>query len=145
MVTVKKISLAELPELIELSYKGDNDLFEKYHIAKMPFEDCVNTTMAQIKQAAQEVETNYYKVVYQAKPIGYIVTFNDVLYSFAINTKYRKAEILKSFWSSIKSVMCEKFACVLYNNNTRGIEWLERNGMRIAGINEENNSVTLLT
>lgn len=143
MVTVNKISFGNLKELIEISYKEDNELFEKYHVSEnMSFEDCVNAQMIMIKQAAVEVEVNYYKVVCDKKPIGYVVTFPTVLYSFAVNKAYRKPEILSELFEKIKDILGDVFICKLYANNKRAIGYLQKCGMEVK---EENiNSVTLV-
>lgn len=144
MVTIKKISKAELPELIELSYEGDFDLFDKYHVVKTDFHGAVVVQLQMIHELAQEVDLSYYKVIFQKKPIGYFVTFDKFLYSFCINKKYRKKDVLMGWFQNVKKSLGKGFQTMLYKNNTRAIDHLVKQGMKIADENEENNTVILI-
>lgn len=133
MITIKKISRIEVWSLVELSYQGDDDLFEKYHVAKMRFEDCVKCTIDMIEKVAREKNLVCYKIMFNKKAIGYMITFTDFLYSYAINIKFRKKNILTEWWKQVRKIMGRQFATGLYENNTRAIEFLKKQGMQFVG------------
>jgi hypothetical protein len=131
MIYVKKIELKELPELVELSYKDDTDLFEKYHVAKMDLHRCVMSTLVMIGETARNYPLEYYKVLKGKKPIGYFIIFNECLYSFAINIHYRTKVVLKNWWRHVLEILGKHFMCSLNANNTRAVKFLERQGMKV--------------
>jgi len=143
MITIKKISKSELPKLVAISYERDEELFEKYHIGKMNFPQSVLSTLDLIDEASQQFKLSYYKVIYQKQPIGYFVTFGDYLYSFGISMKFRKKDILVGWFLGVKKVLGKQFKALLYENNTRAISHLEKQGMKIVDIDNETKIVTL--
>jgi len=143
MITIKKISKAELPKLVGISYEKDEELFEKYHIGKMNFPQAVLSTLDLIDDASKQLNLSYYKVIYQKQPIGYFVTFGNYLYSFGIAMKYRKKDILVGWFLNVKKVLGKQFRALLYENNTRAISHLEKQGMKIIDIDNETKIVTL--
>lgn len=145
MIRINKISIAQLPELVAISYSGDNELFTKYHVEpNLDWQESVNKTMELIQEAANEVKTSYYKVIYDNKPVGFLVKFKGSLYSFGMAMKFRKKEILADFWNKIVDLMEDKFVCVLYRNNTRAINWLLKCGLfETEEKNPQENLITL--
>jgi hypothetical protein len=133
MVTIKKISRVEVWPLVEFSYQGDEELFDKYHVAKMRFEDCVKCTIDMIEKVALQKDLVCYKIMFNKKAIGYMITFADFLYSYAINVKFRKKNILTDWWAKVKKIMGKQFATGLYENNTRAVEFLKKQGMQFVG------------
>lgn len=143
MITIKKISKSELPELVRISYENDNELFEKYHIGKVNLPQSVFLTMELINDTSKRIRLSYYKVIYKKNPIGYFVTFDGYLYSFGISMKFRIKEILMSWWGSVKKVLGSDFKAALYENNTRAIKHLQRQGMTVVDVDNETKIVTL--
>lgn len=143
MITIKKISKSELPKLVGIAYERDQELFEKYHVGKMNFPQAVLTTLDMIDDASKQFKLNYYKVIYQKQPIGYFVTFGNYLYSFGVSMQYRKKDILIGWFLSVKKVLGKQFRALLYENNTRAISHLEKQGMKIIDVDEETKIVTL--
>ena len=148
MVSVKKISVNNLPDLVYLSYLGDEEFLNKYspHIedGAAGLIANVNAELAFIYEMGQEKKMNYYKVIYQKKPIGYFVTFENTLYSFGINVKYRKKDILPYWWKGLKKTLSKGFDCFLNDKNERAIGFLEKNNMKISERDIENKIVTLV-
>ena len=145
MISVKKISLNNLPELIRTSYEGDKDILATQHV--VPFEnidDATTMTFGMIKDMAAEKDLVYYKVVYKKKSIGYFVTFDKFLFSFGINIKFREKDILKGWWQKVVSSLEKNFMCILYPHQARAIEFLKKNGMIVAEVDKVNNSVILI-
>lgn len=63
------------------------------------------------------------------------------LISFCIKPEYRTAYWKAYFWNKIKRILGNRFTCCLFNKNTRAINYLIKNGMRIK---ESNNLITFL-
>lgn len=143
MIELKKISIFELPNLVEFAYSGDADMIGKYWGDGFSLQEAVDETMRCIKAVSGEVEMQHYAVIYDGEEIGYVSCFPHNLYSFSINIEYRTKEILSEYWKSIKSVMGESFITMLFPQNTRAINWLKKCGMVVVdGV--EQNCVTLL-
>lgn len=142
MIELVPIEFKDIRALVELSYKGDQELFEKYHIRPMPFEDCVEKTVEMIQEIGGLVGMQYFSVSYKGKPIGYVAKFDHFLYSYAIGIKYRKARILKEWWNKTIIIMGAFFKTALYENNHRAIAFLINNGMRVVG--KKGNVVTFI-
>lgn len=143
MVSIKKISKGELPKLISMSFSGDNELIEKYRPVEMTMDETIVEITDKINETSKEQKLTYYKVIYKKQAIGYFVTLERFLYSFAINIKFRKKEILINWWRQVKSVLGENFRCMLYENNERAIHFLEKNGMRFW--EQDGNIITLIS
>lgn len=143
MIELKQIESNELKQLVEIAYKGDNDLLDKYWGEDFSLEEAVNETMMMIRTISEEVEFNHYSVVSDGEEIGYVSCFPNNLYSFGININYRTKDNLLEFWDRTKDVMGESFICMLYPQNERAINFLKKQGMKqVDGI--EPNCVTLL-
>lgn len=142
MVTIKKISKPELPELIKVSYEGDIKLIQEFHPAKSDEYGTILSTVEMIEDVSKEKKCSYYKVMADKKPIGYFVVWEGFLYSFAINIKYRTKEVLMNWWQQVKSVLGKVFQTMLYEENHRGIAFLLKQGMKIKSKHE--NIVTLI-
>jgi len=128
-IKLEKISIFELPLLVRISYDGDEDLLNKYHIEKFSLEDAVESTMGMIKETGDTIEMSYFKVVLGDEPIGYLAIFQNFLYSFGINIKYRTKEVILQYWELIKEVLNDGFITMLYPNNDRAINFLKKQGM----------------
>lgn len=145
MITVKKISVNELPVLIRTSYEGDKDILATQHV--MPLEDiniAVDITYGMVKQMAAEKKITHYKVIYKKKAIGYFCTFDKFLFSFGINIKFRKKEVLVAWWQQVVKSLEKNFLCILYPHQIRAIEFLKRNGMIVLEVDQRNNSIILI-
>ena len=143
MITSKKISKSELPKLVAIAYEKDQELFDKYHIGKMSFQEAVLSTLDIIDDASKKFKLSYYKLIYKKQPIGYFVIFGEYLYSFAIGMTFRKKEVLSRWFEEVKRELPPHFKAILYENNTRAIKHLERQGMKIIDHDKETNIITL--
>lgn len=142
MITLKKISQAELRPLVELSFKDDEDLVCKYHICEQGFEECVEHTLGRINTFKGEEKPSYFKVVFNKIAIGFLVISYKRLYSFGVSIKYRTKLVLTQWWEAVKKKVGREFICSLYSKNTRAIQFLLRQGMKIGEV--RNNIVTLI-
>lgn len=82
------------------------------------------------------------KCKFVSNGIGYIFYTKKELISFCIKPEYRNKDNYVKFWKFIKEKIGNNFKCWLYTKNTRGINYLEKCGMKIK---ESNKLITLLT
>jgi hypothetical protein len=143
MVTVKRISKNELPRVVEIAFRGDTDLFKKYHQANSDEETSIKNTVDRIIDTATIYDLTFYKVIFEKKVIGYFVVAEEpkLLYSFGINIKYRTKQVIGKWWEVTKKQLPKEFKVMLYKKNTRAIDFMQRNGMKV--INEDPTTVTL--
>lgn len=147
MITIKKISINELPPLVYFAYAGDDDFFDKYSAHEVP-ENAkhighTNSELALIYDMRQSFKLCYYKVIYQRKAIGYFVSFDGNLYSFAINKAFRKKDILLHWWQKIRQTLSKDFLCMLSLKNERAISFLKKNRMAVIEEDVENDTIVL--
>lgn len=129
MIELVEIMIFELRGFVEAAYEGDDDLLTDYHIRPMTYEEAVEETLAMISITSVGITMRYFGVLMDGDKIGYLVTFENNLYSFSINIDYRCKSVLTEFWEHIVGVLGDSFICMLYPNNTRAINWLSRCGM----------------
>lgn len=144
-MTVEQVNIEQLRGYVELVYRGDEDLLNTYHInPPYTLETGVEETMEAIKSVSEQTPTGLYGVTKDGEKIGYFVSFVNNLYSFGVAIEKRTKEILKEFWNKIVETIGNEFVCVLYKNNTRAINWLEKCGMEKADVQAEDNEVVLV-
>jgi len=144
MVELKNISIFELKSFVSISYSGDKELLEKYHVEEYETEEqAVNSTMNMIRMTSEEVDMKCYSVFEEKEAIGYLCVFDNFLYSFGIKKEKRKMPILVDFWANILDILGSSFITMLYPNNVRAINWLRKCGM-VEVKEVETNCVTLL-
>ena len=144
MISIKRVSKSQLAEYVDIAYRGDTDLLEKYHTQKhKSVEGAVFSTMLMIDDASKQLEMKYYKICWRSKPIGYFAVFDKFLYSYGINIKFRSPEIHESWWREVKRVLGKGFMSMIYDNNERALSFLKRNGMVELEHNLENHSILL--
>lgn len=142
---VEQVNIEQLKEYVELVYRGDDDLLNTYHIdPPYTFEEGVEETMQAIKNVSEQTPTEHYGVLKDGEKIGYFVAFENNLYSFGIAIGERTRGILREFWGKIVEIVGNEFICVLYKNNTRAINWLEKCGMGKSDIETDDNSIVLV-
>lgn len=135
MIKLIPITISALTYYVRLSFEGDNDLLKKYHISPGDLEHCVEHTMNFIKENYEYYgeDMNIFVVLMDTKVIGYTITIKNEkapneLYSFGINIKYRKKDILKGWIEKVKEFLGNHYYIVLWSKNTRAIDFFEKNG-----------------
>ena len=149
MVELTPIKREELRALIELSFKGDAELMDKYHIkAPCTLDEAVNNTHAIIDPF---YEHGFWKDKIQA----FALTVNDVdnpstptklgftvialeggnvperLFSFGLNIKHRNRHIVSGWFNQLDKVFGGKeYYTQLHDRNTRAIDFLEKNNFK---------------
>ena len=130
-----------LYEAITISFQDDEELLNEYHIVTTKIlKDCTMDTYSKIIEATDMLSLKWFLLKNNNDEIiGFCVLskINNYLYSFAVNKKYRKAEILSVWFSAIASLLQERFICGLWAKNKRAIDFLCKNGMKIFK-NEDN-------
>lgn len=141
MVYLIEISKDELQDLITMSYAGDNDLLNKYHVKKFTLKEAVKSEINSINNIGLNLKMNYFKVMFNNKPIGYFVKSGKFLLSFAISIQYRTKEILTDWWNELTKNMGKNFTCGLLSNNTRALDYMKKRGMKIIYENPEKKQI----
>ena len=132
-----EISEQDLPSIIRLSYEGDEDLLNKYHVDKFTLEQAVECELGIIKKDTEVMNLTYYKVVFDKIDIGYLVSSGDLILSFCINIKFRTKVILKEWWDMMVSFFGDKIKFGVLSNNQRAIQFFKKRGMKIAWENSD--------
>lgn len=138
-----QVDFESLKEYIEIAYEEDEKLLSQYHIQECSFEEAVDMTCKMIEYTAHGLDMKYFGVMIGENKIGYLCTLPNNLYSFGVNINFRTKDILKVFGGLIVEKLGDSFICMLFPNNWRAINWLEKCGMKIVPDVEEN-AVTLL-
>lgn len=129
MLKVVSIEQSELTQYMTLGFQDDIELFDRYHHFRGDLSACVQATMRNINECAALMPLHFYKLESDGEPIGYSVTGPSILYSFAINIKYRTKGIVLQWWEHMKALLHNDFRVVLYNINKRAIDFFIKNGM----------------
>lgn len=133
-------------ELLRIDRETISDYFED-DVDLMKYYD-PTSLVANRDQAISEI---YHKLIQHAREreckfvgndIGYIFYSGNLLISFCVKPACRNKENLEIFGKSMKKELGKHFKCVLFNQNTRGIRFLERIGMKKT---KSNNLITLLS
>jgi len=132
-LSIKEIDFNSLPQYIKCAWEGDNDLSVFYDkaIEEKSLENMINDTRCKIEGLSEMHDgVEILGIEYQEKVVGFIV-LNDklnYLYSFGINTHFRKKDILEEVFFYIKNKL-KTFFCLLNKYNNRAISWLKKCGM----------------
>lgn len=130
-VKIKRVSKHKLRAIVGGSFEGDNELIDKYHSVGISKEASINETMKRIDDISNMHKCCFFDVRFCGKSIGYFVTFDNFLFSFCINIRYRKNDILIAWWYLVKKELGENFGTMLFNKNERAIDFLKRHGMKV--------------
>lgn len=116
-----------------MTYKNIYEYFEGDNL--MGYYDPTSNAKT-FDEAVMEI---YHKLVDHAKErkcefvrddIGYLFYADNLLISFCVKPKERNKENLAYFGNLIKAKMGEHFDCFLFNKNEKGMNFLERIGMK---------------
>lgn len=134
-VRLLPISFGYLDPFVALAFEGDTDLLQHYHVSPGSLDECVAHTLNAISETYNSFPATMkiYAVVYGNKIIGYTIFIESdpskELYSFGINIQYRTKEVVTSWLTVVKEALGEKWFLVLWDKNTRAINFFERNGV----------------
>jgi hypothetical protein len=140
MLKLLKTNLPDIKEYIYIAFSEDKELikyFDKSASVSDTDEMC-NDVWGKLKDyPAYFMHVYCYKVVLDKEPIGFVFITKapNLLVSFSINKKHRNKEVLKEYFDKICIELDNDFECMLYNENSRGINWLEKCGMVITEVN----------
>ena len=141
MVTISRTTKRKSNKLIEIAFLGDTDLIEKYHAVNDNMQDSVLHTIERIDICSMAYELTFYKVEVDGESAGFFVTGDNFLYSFGLNLRFRKKEVLQQWWAMICRELKPNFICMMNKKNTRGIDFLKKQGMFV--ISNGNEILTL--
>lgn len=134
-MTFREINYLKLDEYIESAWDGDEGLESVYdpNLKRRSLRDMVFDTSRKIKDYFYYNEKlKIYGIDENSTPCGFVVLsdVNNMLYTFGINHRMRKAENLQFLFSFIRMNLNDKFYTLLYEKNERAINWLKKCGMR---------------
>jgi hypothetical protein len=138
------VSIEELDNIVYDTLVTDSELFSKYHIqAPCNIYKGLQYIINSIKEADKEYGVTVIKITYMGSyTAGFIVCFDNILYSFGINVHYRDTAAATMFWEALDKFFEGKpFFCTLHNRNTRAIKFLEKWEGSI--LNIDNNTTTI--
>jgi hypothetical protein len=123
----------ELEKCVNIAFKHDKKLIEKYHILGGTLEDCVRDTKLKIIEESGRITLDWYKVINDyGSVIGFLIVSHayNLLYSFGLNIDSRE-EYKKVFFDEVSSMFGGEFTCGLWSKNDRAIRFLESMGMEL--------------
>jgi len=144
MMQLIEIPFVDIKERIKIAFDGDDDLVIFYDKALnlKSTNEMVNTTFYKLEEyysSFSESKILPFSVDLNGVSIGYVFLLKnpDLLVSFSINKLHRTKNKLIGLFSMIKSFFDNGFSCLLYNENTRAINWLKKCGMNVVLVNNE--------
>lgn len=145
MIFEKIESKDKLYRGVAISFWGDDALINQYHkVETKRYQDCVEDTYNTILDSTEALPLEWYLVRHDNNEIiGYCIASKayNFLYSFGINKNYRNSEVLSTWFNKVAELLQDHFASALWAKNTRAIDFLVKNGMKIF---EEDNIIVKL-
>jgi hypothetical protein len=136
MVTFVKILPHSLRPAIISAFEGDIDLINKYHLVNGDLKTCVQDTERRIQEVSENDPLEFFALYCEENLIGFTVIGDSFLLSFGINIRYRFKAIVLYWWNLVCKMLDYEFATWIFKKNTRTMDFLKRNGMKII---EDNN------
>lgn len=131
----KRVNYLKLRDYVSSAWRYDKDLIKFYDksVSVSGNESMVLDTVQKITEMYRGYEdTEIYGIDIDSGCAGFIVLVPslNLLYSFGLNVNHRKGEYLEYMFKFICSKLKNGFSCILYDYNTRAINWLKRCGMK---------------
>ena len=136
MVNILEVPYESIEYFIYVAFREDEELLDKYHTVDKTLEECVNNLVKQIGEFIKYGTAKCYGIFYVGEPIGFSVIGDRFLFSFGIDVHFREKDILLEWFDQLKFILGNEFVTWLYNDNTRAINFFERNGMDVVEENE---------
>lgn len=135
---VYEVPFTELEALVRIGFGHDPELLSKFQELDTDFETTVKRNISRIHEYLTLSTLSLYELRYGGVVIGFTAMDHtqNILFSFGIAREYRKPAILSNWMDDVKEKFENLFVCVLFNKNSRAIEFLLKNGMKITSINE---------
>lgn len=136
MIVLRMVNTLKIEDYIKSAWEGDSEL-EKFYdksLKRRTLEGMVKDTSRKILDIMEMDENlSLIGVDDDRKMIGFIVLSEklSLLYSFGINVKYRNKDMLSAIFNYAALKLKYKFYSVMYEHNTRAIDWLQKCGMVI--------------
>lgn len=134
MPTLTRITREEIRPFIEVAFRDDSELLEKFHISPGTLDHCVSHTLGFINENA-----DYYQAdieFYAVDTVGYTIIIKNEsqpheLYSFGINKELRNKEYLMGWLQEVEKLLGTPYYIVLWAQNERAIKFFEKNGFMV--------------
>ena len=136
MIVIRVVNILKIEDYIRSSWEGDGKL-EKFYdksLAKRTLEGMVKDTSRKIRDMMeQDEQLSLLGIEVNRTPMGFLIISEklSVFYSFGVNAKYRSKEILTAIFEYVKVKLKYNFYSVMYEYNTRAINWLQKCGMEV--------------
>ena len=136
MIVIRAVNILKIEDYIKCAWKGDSELDKFYDrsLQRRTLEGMVKDTSRKIRDMMeQDEQLSLLGIELNRTSIGFLI-FSEkisVFYSFGVNTKYRSKEILTAIFEYVKVKLKYNFYSVMYEYNTRAINWLQKCGMEI--------------
>lgn len=143
MITLEKFKNSHFLKLaIKTAFVGDKKLV-KYHInPSEDLDEMIEDTYNTIIESTPSLMLDWYSVVYtngefKKHLIGFVCISiqASLIYSFGINTEFRKADILKEWIYKVEKIFktnnIGKCSTILYTKNRRAVDFFMKNGYDI--------------
>ena len=120
----------EIRDIINISFIGDDDLFNTYHLINNDIESAIEDTFFKIKEIIDVYGGCFYKICRFNKNIGYVNIIPDmhVLHSFGLTKNERNESSKEYLMSIIDELFGAGIYCNMFSKNKRAIEFLKKNG-----------------
>lgn len=128
------IGVDELEPFIRRAFVWDADLLGLFHISPGDLDHCTRHTYDRVREGAEEygVEVECYALYSESGiPIGFTVFACNSLYSFGINSLYRKTGHVEKWLAQCENMCGGGMGTVLNAKNTRAVKFFIRNGYEI--------------
>ncbi len=130
-MNVIEINTDELREYLDNAFEDDYEIlkcYDKKYKVKTINDVCDNV---QEKIFFLPEPKTIIGILDGKEKVGYFVFSPELLISFGLNKQYRNEKNLKEFFELIKQQIGNNFKCILFDYNTRAIQWLEKCGLNV--------------
>ena len=128
--SVRQVDPSELPELVAIALKEDENLINKFHFQDKTMSELIRNNLKNIENLSKIKKVKYYGIYLEdVNPIGFTVTSEKLLYSFGINVYCREESIKAEWFKWLRKHFDNNFVVCLYRENTRAIKFFQRNGL----------------
>lgn len=143
MLRMIEIELFQIRRYVTIAFQDDQELIDKFHKINGDLVKCVDSTVGFIQFHSKHYVLRYYAVFFNSIPIGFTVIsiVSRLLYSFGLNINYRTKQNVSTWFNMTKQLLPNGMTCILWSKNSRAINFLIRNGLKISS---KENELTVL-
>lgn len=136
MIVLRMVNTLKIEDYIRSAWEGDGELQKFYDksLKRRTLEGMVKDTTRKILELMEmDEDISLIGIDSDRNMIGFIIVSEklSLLYSFGINSKYRNKEMLSAIFNYVVKKLKYRFYSVMFEYNTRAINWLKKCGMVI--------------